>query len=139
MKEEASETIVAMLVGLRGHWKLPVAFIFVNQTSGDLIKDLVQKCLEETHKVGVRIWSCTLDGTAHNLARLDKMGAILQNSETWKPYFQHLSDENLSVLAYPFTPHMIKLDKKEFSFFHSNEIRCSRVYVKTYSYLESGY
>ena len=117
MNEEASEAIVVMLVGLRGHWKLPVAFIFVNRTSGDLIKDLVQRSLEETHRVGVRIRSCTFDGTAHNLAGLDKMGAVLQNSETLKPYFQHPSDENLSVLAYPDPPHMIKLGKKEFSFF----------------------
>ena len=109
--EEASEAIVCMLVGLRGHWKLPIAYILVNCTSGDLIKALIKRCLEETHKVGMKIRSCVMDGTAHNLAGLDKMGASTQKLETLQPLFKHPSDSGLEVLAYPDPPHTMKLSK----------------------------
>lgn len=50
----ASDAFIFLLNCINEHWKIPVGY-FLAEMSGDQKKDLVQKCLEKCHDVGIKI------------------------------------------------------------------------------------
>ncbi|QQP53180.1 THAP domain-containing protein 9 [Caligus rogercresseyi] len=77
----AKEAIVFMLVGLKGHWKLPVGYFFVRGTRAAIQAGLIGNCLEMSHQVGVNVWTLTMDGAQHNISTFNALGANLQPND----------------------------------------------------------
>jgi len=62
--DEAKEVLVFMLVGLQGHWKVPVAYFFTNNLTASTQKQLVVYVLEELEGTGFRVTALTMDADA---------------------------------------------------------------------------
>lgn len=54
---EATEALVFMLISLRGTWKWPVGYFFVNKISATVQAELVKLALKISHQLGIWIWS----------------------------------------------------------------------------------
>ena len=110
-EEAATEVIVAMVVGLRGHWKLPIAYFLVRRTPGILIQSIIKESLIRTYKRGLTVFAVTVDGTKHNLTGLDLLKANMQPHalSELRPFFDHPSNGSLKVGCILDPPHMIKL------------------------------
>jgi hypothetical protein len=111
-EELAKEALVVMLVGLRGHWKLPVAYYFVCGVTASLQAGIIREIIVQCHSFGLRIVSVTCDGTNHNLKTVNILGATLlsaHNEPTMQPFFPHPSDAKLSVGVFLDPCHMFKL------------------------------
>ncbi|XP_063048863.1 THAP domain-containing protein 2-like [Engraulis encrasicolus] len=64
----AKEALVFMVVGLRGHWKLPIAFYFINTVSPDAQRTLLLDALEALHIRGINVVCVTMDGHISNIS-----------------------------------------------------------------------
>lgn len=51
----ASDAFIFLLNCGNEHWKIPVGYFLLAEMSGDRKKDLVQKCLEKCHDIGIKI------------------------------------------------------------------------------------
>ena len=112
-EEQAKEALVVMLVGLRGHWKLPVAYYFVRGVTASLQAGIIREIIVQCHGFGLRIISVTCDGTNHNLQTVKNLGATLLSTEhtesTMQPFFLHPCDASLRIGVYLDPCHMFKL------------------------------
>lgn len=106
----ASEALVFMLVGLKGHWKAPVAYYFSKGLQAETQTELMKHCLEELHKVGFKVRCLTMDGHATNTGMCKLLGCNLGLDGGWdafRPYFYLHEDEKIYVTFD--VCHMIKL------------------------------
>jgi hypothetical protein len=106
----ATEALVFMLVGLRGHWKAPIAYFFTKGLPAETQTELIKHCLEELHKLGFKVMTLTMDGHASNLGMCRLLGCKLSLDDGWenfKPYFSIHPDEKVYVVLD--ACHMIKL------------------------------
>ena len=68
---EAPETMASeALVGLRSHWKCPIAYFLIDKLSASVQAELVRKALTLTAEIGLKIWCITSDGTTLHLMLL---------------------------------------------------------------------
>jgi hypothetical protein len=72
----ASEALVFALVGLRSHWKCPIAYFLINKLSASVQAELVRKALVLTAEIGLKVWCITSDGTSSNVATFKLLGCI---------------------------------------------------------------
>lgn len=78
----ATEALVFMAVGLKGHWKLPVAYFLINGISATEQAELILTTMESLYvDCSVRVRSLTLDGHATNISTLRKLGCDLHPEE----------------------------------------------------------
>lgn len=84
---------------------------------------IVREVLDRTFRMGIKVWTVTMDGAQHNVATFNALGASMmpQNMDQRKTSFPHPSEEaNYDVSAVLDPPHMMKLlrttlaDFKEF-------------------------
>ncbi len=75
---KAKEALVVMLVGLRKFWKPPLGYFLVKGTPGGLVAGIIRESLLLSFQAGVKVWTCTMDGTQHNLTAFTALGAVLQ-------------------------------------------------------------
>ncbi|KAK0145095.1 DNA transposase THAP9 [Merluccius polli] len=105
---EASEALVFMVVGLKSHWKMPVAFYFIKSVSPDTQKILVLHALEALHERGIKVVCVTMDGHISNMSMCAMLGCQLKLNQPLKTYFTHPSSgENVYIIMDPC--HMLKL------------------------------
>ena len=104
----ATEALVFLVVSLKGHWKVPVGYFFIEGLFGDERANLIKQCLLKLHDVGVRIPTVTCDGPSCNFAMLEALGADLQPPNV-RPYFDHPADSSLKVYVVLEACHMLKL------------------------------
>lgn len=105
---EAREALVFMVVGIKSHWKLPIAFYFINSISPDTQKILLLHALEALHERGIKVVCVTMDGHISNISMCTMLGCQLKLSQPLKTYFIHPSSgENVYVIMDPC--HMLKL------------------------------
>jgi hypothetical protein len=101
----ASEALVVMVVGLREHWKAPVAYYLTRTLTAETQAQLIRHTLEALAEVGIRVWTITMDGHSTNQAMCAELGCCLEKS---KPYFPHpKSGDNVFILFD--ACHMLKL------------------------------
>ena len=108
-EELAKEALVVMLVGLRGHWKIPVAYYLVKGISASLQAGIIRETIVQCYAFGLRVTSVTCDGTSHNIKTMELLGASLRAGEELRAFFKHPSNDDLSVGVFLDPPHMIKL------------------------------
>lgn len=105
---EAKEALVFLLVGVNGHWKLPVAYFFLNGLNSSEKANLVLRLLEHIHETGVIVNGFTFDGTTTNFKTATCLGADFSNPENLKTSFQHpITKEDIHIFLDPC--HMLKL------------------------------
>lgn len=74
--EEATDTLVFLLVDINTMWKLPMGYFFVKCTSASLKARLVTKAFELVGNTGVEIKALTCDGTRSNIAMAEELGCM---------------------------------------------------------------
>ena len=105
----ASEALLFMLVGLKSHWKCPIAYFLTDKADAETQSSLINSCLCLSADYGLRVWSVTSDGTSANLNMLQKLGCdFISNYETMVTFFKHPS-RSYKVYATIDICHMLKL------------------------------
>lgn len=107
----AREALVFMVVGLKGHWKLPIAFYFINTISPATQKILLLHALEALHERGIKVVCITMDGHISNMSMCTMLGCQLRvNQQPLKTSFTHPSSgENVYLIMDPC--HVLKLTR----------------------------
>ncbi|KYN29968.1 THAP domain-containing protein 9 [Trachymyrmex cornetzi] len=109
----ASSVIVLMVVGVNGHWKLPIAYHFINSLSSMERANIVNDTLIFLHETGVLVTSITFDGPRSHFAMARQLGAKLNVDDDLQVYFLHpISKAKIFVLLDPC--HMLKLIRNSF-------------------------
>lgn len=106
----ASEALVFMVVGLQGHWKMPIAYFFISTLTPDTQKVLLQHALEALHERGIKVLCVTMDGHLSNISMCTMLGCQLKLNplEPLQTFFAHPSTgERVFVMMDPC--HMLKL------------------------------
>lgn len=105
--ELAKEALVFMIVGLKGHWKAPVAYYLTNTLSSSTQKELILHCIEALHAIGMNVRTITMDGHPTNLGMCRQLGCNF-NIDSLNPSFVHpLTDQTVYVILD--ACHMVKL------------------------------
>lgn len=105
---KATSALVLMAVGLKGYWKIPLAYVLVNGVTGSYLASILKECIIRLHSINVDVASVTCDGTIHNITALEILGATISINKS-KPFFKHPSNESRTVSVILDPPHMIKL------------------------------
>ena len=87
----ADEALVVMAVGLRNHWKVPLAYFNISGLKGDILAGIIKESLVKCHESGVTVRATVMDGTIHNINGYDSLGCKMQPRETddMITYFPH--------------------------------------------------
>lgn len=105
----ATEALVFMLVGLKGHWKSPVGYVLCNSTNATNLSCLISKALELASSHGLHVHSVTSDGLPANFDAMRsfgcQFGSVLKDI---KGSFSHASF-NHTLFFIPDACHMLKL------------------------------
>ena len=106
---EANEALVVMAVGLRNHWKIPLAYFNINGLKGDILAGIVRESLVRCHESGVTARTTVMDGTIHNINCFDTLGCKMQPKDTndMVTHFPH-PVTGQKVFAFMDPSHMIK-------------------------------
>ncbi len=87
--EVAKEALVTMVVGLRGHWKVPVPYYLVSGITASLQAGILRNIITHYNSFNLRTMSVTCDGTGHNIVyevswrRLDHL--VYHSGKTGSP------------------------------------------------------
>lgn len=110
VETEATEALVFMLVSLRGTWKWPVGYFFINKITTSILAELVKTALILSQQSGIRIWSITCDGAHVNYSTMNLLGCNLftTNYCNLKTTFKHPSSD-YDVHFVPDACHSVKL------------------------------
>ena len=108
----ANSALVCLLVGYKGNWKLPIAYFFTRGLKSGVQSGIIRECISSCHKIGVKIFNVTMDGTKHNVSAVEKLGTkiFVKELEDMKSSFPHPCDDvNYEVSVYLDPIHMVKL------------------------------
>ena len=129
----ATEALVLMLVGLRGHWKCPVGYFLENGLNATNLHALNRNALKLAFDHKLTVHTVTCDGTSTNLKSMRKLGCdIGPKMENLNGLFKFNDNQ------FFFTPdacHMLKLarnalaDLEEFE--DSDGVKIKWKYIQT--------
>jgi len=108
--EVATEALVFMVVGVKGHWKAPIAYFLTRVLSPETQKILVLHALEALQDCGIKVICITMDGHATNISMCTQLGCVLtmKNNQPLKTYFSHpITGEKIFIIMD--ACHMLKL------------------------------
>ena len=72
----AREALVFMLVGLRGHWKMPVGYVLIDHFNGNEFCCLISMALSLSRNHNLKVRSVTCDGLSSNFTGLTQLGCV---------------------------------------------------------------
>ena len=130
--DEAKEVLVFMLVGLQGHWKVPVAYFFTNTLTALTQKELVVHVLEELESKGFRVIALTMDAHASNVSMCQLLGCCFEVNGSFQSWFV-LPNSSHKVCVIFDPCHMIKLFRNLLASYNtviSDSGRISWSYIK---------
>lgn len=107
-REEATEALVLMVVGVNDNFKLPIAYFFVNKITGEEKANIVLEALRFLHPTGVKILSLTCDGPKVHFKMMNVLGCRITDPDNFKTNFNHPVDGSLVHVFFDVC-HMIKL------------------------------
>ena len=86
----ATEALVFLAVGIQGHWKHPIAYVFQDHCSAIVQAQLIKDCISLLHTEGLQVYTVVFDGTYMNQHTAECLGCKLQvaNLQTWLPHPQ---------------------------------------------------
>ena len=105
--EEAKEVLVFMIVGLKGHWKIPIAYFFTRSLTAQVQCQLVLHALEYLHDIGHFVTGITMDGHATNVAMCHILGCDFDPFAMKTSFIDPASQRKLYVMFD--ACHMLKL------------------------------
>lgn len=106
--ELAQEALVFMVVGVNNHFKVPVAYFFVNKLTGDEKANITREVLRQLHPTGAKILSLTFDGPQAHFKMMKELGCLVTNLDALRPYFKHPVD-GTKIFVFLDVCHMLKL------------------------------
>jgi len=106
--DEATEVLVFMIVGLRGHWKAPVAYFFTHTLQASTQQQLVLHTISSLREIDMQVCALTMDGHATNVAMCSLLGCQLDPAKHLKTYF-YVEGCPEPVYVFMDACHMIKL------------------------------
>ena len=117
--DPATEALVLMVVGLKGHWKAPIGYFFTATLTADTQKELVVHALEALHDRSIKVVSVTMDGHATNLGMCNLLGTNLKGNpkDPLKTSFTHPSSGD-EVFVIMDACHMLKLARNMLEVIH---------------------
>ena len=107
-EDEASEALVFMVVGFKGHWKAPIAYYLTKSLHAPTQQELVIHSLNALHDIGMRVWTITMDGHGTNQSMCKSLGCDMSVGSC-SPKFKHPADPSHMVFVIFDPCHMLKL------------------------------
>lgn len=107
--EEAKEALVLMVVGLRGHWKMPIGYFLTRVLSATEQSQLILQALSLLHEAGHKVVSITMDGHASNIAMCRLLGCTFEANNIVS-HFMDPASKNLVCIFFD-ACHMLKLTR----------------------------
>lgn len=74
----AKDVVVIMAVAINEHWKIPVAYYFIDALTARNRANIITNVLKSIHETGIDIISLTFDGPQYNFTMANILGAQLQ-------------------------------------------------------------
>ena len=104
----ATEALVFLICGVKGHWKHPVGYFLQNKISADVQAQLIKDCIGLLHTSGLRVIALVFDGTFGNQSTAVQLGCDMDASNI-QTYFPNpvLPSERVYVIFD--VCHMLKL------------------------------
>lgn len=138
----AKEVVVIMAVAVNEHWKIPVAYYFIDALTAKDRANIITNVLKSIHETGVDIISLTFDGPQYNFAMANILGAHLQVNKALQVFFPHPITKNPVYIILD-ACHMIKLVRNCFAEYkvllnkNNEEIRFD--YIEKLIYMQEKY
>jgi len=124
--DEAKEALVFMAVGLRGYWKMPIAYFFTRTLTASAQKELLTYALQYLHEAGLIVHGVTMDGHASNVAMCKMMGCDLRPFHVKSGFVDPASKRTVYVLFD--ACHMLKLCRNMLEAYGLLESKEGRIY-----------
>lgn len=105
--DEAKEALVFMLVGLRGHWKMPIAFFLTRTLNAAVQSRLIKHALQLANDSGLVITALTMDGHATNVSMCSLLGCTLKPNNVQSFFVDPVSQRRIFIFFD--ACHMLKL------------------------------
>ena len=109
----AVDAFVLMVVSYNSFFKIPVGYFFSAGLSANSKKNMVVTCIQELHKIGIKVKSLTFDGASSNLAMAKQLGCSFKN-EDLKSSFVNPADSTEKIQIFLDPCHMLKLIRNLF-------------------------
>ena len=77
---KAKNALVFMLVSLRGNWKYPVGYVFIDGIDAGTLHALLRRAMDLCFSHELDVVAVTMDGTTTNFAAMRKFGCVLTGS-----------------------------------------------------------
>lgn len=107
-RQYATEAFVLMVVAVNAHWKLPIAYFFIDGLNAEERANIVNEALIKLHECGVTVTSLSCDGPNVNFTMMRTLGVKVDNIDEVQPYFLHPIDKSEIYVILDIC-HMIKL------------------------------
>ena len=111
-QHKATEALVFMIVGLRGHWKQAIAYFLIRGISGTLQSQLVIHAISMLADIGVTVRALIMDGHPTNMSTIRKLGCSTTAGQ-FQSYFVGPSDQK--VYCFIDACHSMKLVRNVFA------------------------
>ncbi len=91
----ATEALVIMAVGITGHWKHPIAYVFQDHCHATVQTQLIKDCISLLHAEGLYVHALVFDGMYTNQSTAGILGCKMQVGDlrTWFPHPQSSNDK----------------------------------------------
>lgn len=98
----ATQALVFMLVCVNNHFKVPIAYYFINSLHGTAKANILTNILCVLYEEQIDVRSITFDGLSSNITMCGILGAQLKhiNIDEIVPYFTHPSDKSKRVYIF---------------------------------------
>ena len=133
----ATEALVFLIIGLKAHFKHPVAYFLQNKCSAAVQAQLIRDCISLLHDEGLCVHSLIFDGTYTNQFTAKQLGCSLtvNNFQSWFPHPSNTTDRIHVIFD---ACHMLKLmrnllaDYEEITYIENGQLHraCWKYIVK---------
>ncbi|KAB0802988.1 hypothetical protein PPYR_05174 [Photinus pyralis] len=107
-REEATQALVLMIVGVNDNFKLPIGYFFIHSISGSEKANILREALLQLAYTGIVVLGITCDGPHVNFKMMQELGCRTTDVNNLKPYFENPVN-NTKVYAVFDVCHMLKL------------------------------
>ena len=104
----ATEVLVFMLVGLQGHWKVPIGYFLINSITATNLYCLTSKALSSASCHVLNIYSISCAGYPSNIDSMRHFGCEFGTTDDIKSSFSHDAYDR-PLFFIPDACHMLKL------------------------------
>jgi hypothetical protein len=102
----ATNVLVVMAVGLKAHWKIPIAYFLTNRTNSEIQAQIIKSSITLLYNESIIVKSVTFDGPTKNIATARKLGCKIDDLQG---SFPHPCRSDLTVYVILDICHMLKL------------------------------